>query len=147
MIQRIQTIYLLAVFVLIVQVFIFPFLIFFNEQETIEFSALRISNGEYLIPLTILYGVILLITLVSIFLFKHRLVQARLTVINMFLLFGSIGLVAYYGWEMSKSLPTHDIKYNFTCLFPILAIIFNFLALKGIQKDEALVRSANRLRP
>lgn len=147
MLQRIQTVYLLAVIILIVQVFFFPFLTFFNEQEIIELSALKISTGEYTLPLTILFGIIIFIALITIFLFKNRLLQARLTVINMFLLLGSIGLIAYLGWEMKTSLTNHIIKYNFTCIFPVIAIIFNFLALKGIQRDEALVRSANRLRP
>lgn len=147
MLQRIQTVYLLTVIILIAQVFFFPFLTFFNEQEIIELSALKINTGEYTLPLTILFSIIILIAFISIFLFKRRLLQARLTVVNMLLLLGSIGLVAYLGWEMKTSLPNHTIKCNFTCIFPVIAIIFNFLALKGIQRDEALVRSANRLRP
>lgn len=146
MIQRIQTVYLLAVIVLVAQVFFFPFLTFFTEQENIEFNALTISNGEYLLPLTILFGVIILIAFIAIFLYKRRLLQARLTVVNLFLLLGSIGLVTYLGWQMKESLPSHIIKYNFTCLVPPIAIIFNYLSLRAIQKDEALVRSANRLR-
>lgn len=146
MIQRIQTIYLLTVIILTAQVFFFPFLTFFNEQESINFNALKISNGEYLIPSAILFGIIVLVALASVFLYKRRLLQARLTVTNTFLLLGSVGLVAYLSWEMKKSLPSHEIKYNFTCLFPLIAIIFNYLALRAIQKDEAIVRSANRLR-
>ncbi len=146
MIQRIQTIYLIIVVILIVQVFFFPFLIFFNEQESISFDALKISDGEYLLPLSILFGTIILLALISIFLYKKRMLQARITVVNTLLLLGSIGLVAYFGWQMKNSLTDYHIQYNFTCIFPIIAIIFNYLALRGIQKDEALVRSANRIR-
>ncbi len=146
MIQRIQTIYLLLVIALITQVFFFPFLIFFNETESISFNAFEISNGEYLLPLGILFGTIILLAFISIFLYKKRILQARITVINIFLLLGSIGLVAYFGWEMKNTLTEHQIQYNFPCIFPPIAIIFNFLALRGIRKDEALVRSANRIR-
>jgi hypothetical protein len=31
-------------------------------------------------------------------------------------------------------------------ILPILSLIFNFLALKGIRKDEELVKSADRIR-
>lgn len=146
MIQRIQTIYLLAVIILIAQVFLFPFLTFFNESESIALGALQISTGEYVIPLAILFGIIIIIALTTIFCYKRRLLQARLTVINTFLLLGSIGLVVFFSWQMKASLPSHAIHYNFTCLSPVVAIIFNYLALRAIRKDEALVRSANRLR-
>ncbi len=146
MIQRIQTIYLLFVIALIAQVFFFPFLIFFNTTESISFDALQISNGEYVLPLSILFGTIILFALISIFLYKKRILQARITVVNIFLLLGSIGLVAYFGWEMRNTLSGYQIQYNFPCIFPPVAIIFNYLALRGIQKDEALVRSANRIR-
>lgn len=146
MIQRIQSIYLLAVIILSSQTFLFPFLLFFNEKESISFNAIAISNGEHILPLTIIFGVIILIAFATIFLYKNRLLQARLTVINMLLLLGSIGLISYFGWQIKESLPTYVIKYNFPCLFPIIAVIFDYLALRAIRKDEALVRSANRLR-
>ncbi len=146
MIQRIQSIYLLIVGVLISQVFLFPFLTFFNAKKSVEFNALSINTGEYLFPLAILFGLIILIALVTIFCYKKRLLQIRLTVVNSFLLLGSIGLTAYLGWEMSKSLANYTIHYNFTCIFPLIGIVFNYLALRAIRKDEALVRSANRIR-
>ncbi len=146
MIQRIQTLYLLIVGILISQVFVFPFLTFFSKDKMVDFNALTISTGEYLFPLAILFGVIILIALVTIFCYKKRMLQARLTVVNTFLLLSSMGLTAYLAWEMSKSLSGYDIHYNFTCIFPLIAIVFNFLALRAIRKDEALVRSANRIR-
>lgn len=146
MIQRIQTVYLLIVIALVAQVFLFPFLIFFNEQDYVELSALKISNGEYLLPLSILFGIIILLAIVTIFVYKNRILQTRLTVINILLLLGSIGLTAYLGWQMQQHLVGYQLKYNFTCLFPVFSVIFSYLALRGIRKDEALVRSANRLR-
>ncbi len=146
MIQRIQTVYLLIVGVLISQVFLFPFLTFFNVEKTVAFNALTISTGEYLFPLAILFGLIVFIALLTIFCYKKRLLQIRLTAVNSFLMLGSIGLTAYLAWEMSKSLVGYSIHYNFTCIFPLIGIIFNYLALRAIRKDEALVRSANRIR-
>ncbi|MBS9768046.1 MAG: DUF4293 domain-containing protein [Flavobacteriaceae bacterium] len=148
MIQRIQSLYLLIVAILNSQVFLFPFLIFFKGEESkiIEMGALETNTGEYIFPLAILFGIIIFLSVLSIFLFKNRMLQIRLTIINILLLLGSMGLTAYLGWTLFQSLTNYEIQYNFTCIFPPISIIFSYLAIRAISKDEALVRSANRIR-
>jgi hypothetical protein len=41
-------------------------------------------------------------------------------------------------------IPTFHLK--FVAVFPVLSIILNCLAIQGIRKDEALVRSLDRIR-
>lgn len=147
MIQRIQTVYLLIIIVLIVQTFFFPFVSFFNDQETISFTALQFNTGEFVIPLAILVGVILSLAFISVFLFKNRLLQIRITFFNLLLLVGLLGLIAYFVWELStKKLIDYQIKYNFTCIYPLISIVLASLAIRGMKKDEALIRSVNRIR-
>jgi hypothetical protein len=38
------------------------------------------------------------------------------------------------------------VDYKIADLFPILQLLFFHLAVRGINKDEALVRSADRIR-
>ena len=48
------------------------------------------------------------------------------------------------GTEAANLLPTFHVK--FVAVFPVLSIILNCLAIQGIRKDEALVRSLDRIR-
>lgn len=147
MIQRIQTIYLLIILILMGQTFLLPFISFFNEEETISFTALQFDTGEYILPLAILVGVILLFTFVAIFLFKSRLRQIRLTFFVLLLLLGTLVLIGYYTWHLTENrFLGYEIKYNFTCIYPFVGSIFAWLAIRGMKKDEALVRSVNRIR-
>jgi hypothetical protein len=95
--------------------------------------------------LAILYSINLLISMVTIFKFKNRILQMRLCIINIFLLVGSLAL-AYYFIAFAFSDFQDTVHYKIVALMPILAIIFNFLAYKGIQKDEKLVKSIDRIR-
>lgn len=146
MIQRIQTLYLIIVIILLGQTFFFPFVRFIGENEIIAFSTLRFDSGEWLIPLTILFGFILMMTFFAIVTFKKRMIQVRMLIINTLLLLGSIGLIGFYVWQVHQRLPDYRIGINFTAIYPLIAIILNFMAIRGIKKDEALVRSANRIR-
>lgn len=147
MIQRIQTVYLLMIVLLIVQTFFFPFVSFFNETDTISFTALQFNTGEYILPLAILMGIILLFSFSSIFLFKNRLLQIRLTFFTLLLLIGSIILIGYLVWQLNdEKLSSYNIKYNFTCIYPLICSILASLAIRGMKKDEALIRSVDRIR-
>jgi hypothetical protein len=46
----------------------------------------------------------------------------------------------------SAELKASDFDYQFGMVWPVIAIIFTFMAKHSIQKDEKLVRSADRLR-
>jgi hypothetical protein len=90
-----------------------------------------------------------IVALVSIFMFKKRILQMRLNSFNIVLmLFQIIAMVAYFFYFKSnavaeEALPTH-ISLPFA--LPIINIILTYLAIRAIGKDEALVRSLDRLR-
>lgn len=93
------------------------------------------------LALTILTAITSATSLVSVFLYRKRIVQMRMTVFNMIVLLALQGWIAYYFFTCGK-----DVAFSMTAVFPIVACILSFLAFRGIAKDEALVQSVNRLR-
>ncbi len=91
----------------------------------------------------VLAGVGALIALVQIFMFKNRVLQMMMSVINSFIMMMTIGLMAYFIWELQKTIPG---KFEPGAFMLAMAMFMNILARRFIQKDENLVRSADRLR-
>jgi len=147
MIQRIQTLYLLVSAILISLLFIFPFaeitkdgvLYLLNLQGIILGSAV-ITNG---IAILALVGIILILHGFAILNYKKRIRQIRLivyTIIVMMGLFGMFFFVTHYSYAGSQ------VSFKISHVFPIIAIILDYLAIRAIRKDEALIRSIDRIR-
>lgn len=151
MIQRIQTLFLLIVVCLISLMIFFPLANLVTEDTTYLLKAdalvnvMKDNQAELVIwPLFILLIIMILIPLLTIFLFKKRLLQIRFTV------FGSVLNLLFYAlffYEVSllqKELHIDQISYNYWLLaLPIIAILFNILAIRRITQDEILIRSLN----
>ncbi|WP_075589763.1 DUF4293 domain-containing protein [Labilibacter marinus] len=153
MIQRIQTIYLLLAFAFGASMFFTPQITFMAEVEYIlnfkGINAVEPSETTKSIAttaLTILLVLTPLVSLASILLFKKRMIQIRLCSANIGLLIGVTALAYYFGTVANKELGTTIISYKLSMVFPIVGAILNFLALRAIGKDEALVRSMDRIR-
>lgn len=137
MIQRIQTVYLFIVLLVLgVLPFIFPL---FTTKDGKEY---RFMNDLFY---TTLFGLSTALTLISIMYFKkrnHQFVLNRLTIIlNLILL----GLFVYRSLNLSGE--TIQVSEKGIGMFlPIVAIVFLALANRAIKKDEDLVKSADRLR-
>lgn len=123
---------------------LFP-LVKFTGDEYIVLNAFQISNGEQIIPLTILISLIIFITLITLFLFKKRILQIRLIIINIILMLGLIGLIYFYVYQI-KQFGIYKSHFQFPCLYPIISLILSYLAIRSIGRDEALVRSIDRIR-
>lgn len=155
MIQRIQTIYLLLATALMSLTLFLPLATIWEGGNEIVVKAFFV-NGEmgFKAPLPIYMGIVFSITtllpLVTIFLFKKRLTQIRLCVSEIVLLLGSATFVALYCYRLCDVLSEMFTNLNFTlgfaALMPVVAIIPVVLAIRGIAKDEALVRSLDRIR-
>ena len=90
-----------------------------------------------------LIGIILLLHVAAIFLYKKRILQIRFLVLSILLnvgLFGMFYFFAYYSFDGAK------ISFKIPVVFPIVSIILDYLAIRGIGKDEALIRSMDRIR-
>ncbi|MCF8335476.1 MAG: DUF4293 domain-containing protein [Bacteroidales bacterium] len=153
MIQRIQTLYMFIAFVLMLLLFFFPLAeILSGEGQvyTYRFDGLYYAGHETVyirtIPPIILLSVIVGINFISIFLYKRRITQMRINFINMLLMLGYAGLVYFYVRDFSNSLDSELITYKLFDAFPFVAAIFTYLAIRAIGKDEALIRSIDRIR-
>ena len=154
MIQRIQTLYLIVVTILLVFIIFFPIADFIRSTDEMIFSlsvsGLVSDSGEIVehfsvYPLFVLLGVSILITLSTIFLYKKRMLQIRFCIFNIIVLLGFQGLMFYYVRFAQTYLPG-TASYNLFFVFPVVSAILVFLALRAIARDEALVRSLDRLR-
>ncbi len=147
MIQRIQTAYLLVAGLLVASLFKLKFAEMVVNEVIYTFSARGILNGEELIfdglPIMIFIGIITLLHFIIIFLYKKRIRQIRLTVFTIVLLLGLFGIFFYF---IYTSFEGAKVAFKVPVAFPVVAIILDYLAIRSIGKDEALVRSLNRIR-
>ena len=149
MIQRIQTIYLLVVSILAIICMCSPVgSIIASTKEISEFSNLCItlSDGTKDYAPWALFVILLVIAGVSfgtIFLFKKRMLQIRLTI------FSSVLLIGYYITLVAFILLLADgasFTPSWTICLPFVSIVLNWLAIRSIGADEALVKAYDRLR-
>jgi uncharacterized membrane protein len=155
MIQRIQTLYLFLVTVLSSITFFSPVAGLQNEETAtmyeLSYKGLMqlSSSGSNLLAntwmLTAIMALIPVLSLITILLFKKRLLQIRLIIFNMVLMAGYYGMLFIYLWQMGKSLEA-DKFMELVSSFPLINIIFSIMAIRAIGKDEALIKSLNRIR-
>jgi len=153
MLQRIQSLYLIIVVIALSLMFLFPVAnITMSTGEIYDFFIYGISsNGNSAKALSInwtsvaMISILLLNALVTIFMYRRRLVQVRLTIVNIFMMLGSIFLL-WYNISRQAEVAGADIRYLIPMIIPILCIILSYLAIRAIGKDEALIRSMDRIR-
>ncbi|MBE6195096.1 MAG: DUF4293 family protein [Rikenellaceae bacterium] len=155
MIQRIQTVYLLLATALMSLTLFLPLATIWQGGNEIIIKA-WFADGTvgFKAPLPLYLGIILSVAtalpFVTIFLYKKRMTQIRLCVSEIVLLLGSAAFIALYCYRMCDVLAELMQELNFTlgfaALMPVVAIIPMVLAIRGIAKDEALVRSLDRIR-
>jgi len=160
MLQRIQTLYLLLIAIAIGMMFFMNLYTLTFNDAIISFNAMEITentsgyelNTTPVSIIVILAIAVITATLFTIMKFRNRSLQVKLCRVNMLLILGLLLAIFYGGDAIQSSIldqqPELMIEYeaNIGTLFPILSIILNLLASKAIKKDEALVRSANRIR-
>ena len=149
MIQRIQSVYLLAVTILMIICMCTPVgSIIAGTQEISEFGNLFITlpDGTKDFAPWALFIILLVAAILSfgtIFLFKKRMLQIRLTI------FSSVVLIGYYMALVAYIFMLADeasFNPSWTICLPFVALILNWLAIRGIGADEALVKAYDRLR-
>ena len=150
MIQRIQTLYLLAVVALGIALIFLPGLQLVTPEEAAELQIYEMSaiGGT---PLQGLWGLLLTtilipaLALVDIFLYKKRILQARLNIFLTMLCLGYYGVLAIYVWQAKLALGVewHILPW---ASFPLICMVLTLMATRRILKDEALVRAADRIR-
>lgn len=153
MIQRVQSLYLLASALIAMALFLIPIS---------EFTVLDDKGGKAIVSLTLLetngtaqpssslYPLLLLNLLIfsasvfSIFQYKNRPSQIRITTLTTLF---SVCLIILAFYTSNRFCPEGERPHYLSGIYLLAAqVIFLLLARRAIRKDELLIRSANRIR-
>ena len=145
MIQRIQSLWLLLAAVAAFLSLTLPFFtmpgVTITDGTNSGGPTVTDYTGSENIPILLLTIVTGLLSFVTIFLYKNRKLQQRLTVVALLL---SVGIIAMYFLEMRK---WPNARISLFCVVSIITPALLFLASRGIYNDSRLIKSADRLRP
>lgn len=155
MIQRIQTLFLFLTVILTVTLFFCPIAAFDYGNINMNLTILCVTNqidaiyfsDIYTLPLLILTVIMIILPVVTAFLYKKRYLQIKLCSLDVFLNAIFCGLVfLYYTSDIQKTISSESIKYSFGVFVPLINMVLVILAMRGIKKDIELLKSADRLR-
>lgn len=149
MIQRIQTIFWLLGLVAASSLFFFPFASIDTggqDAVTMVLNGLKGSESEVSSwPVLALGIIIVLIQLVIISQFRKRMLQMRLTIYNILLMIGWI-VAGYFYADHAASLLNGQLQPEFISVMPVVAIILNILAWRGVRRDYLMLKAVDRIR-
>jgi glucan phosphoethanolaminetransferase (alkaline phosphatase superfamily) len=146
MIQRIQSLFLLLAAGMAFGLFALPFASTGSEIATSSiFSDATYDLNDH-IGLLVLFGLAGVLALVSIFLFKNR--QLQMTLSRFALIANLLGMIlaVIIFWQDLQGMGDAVPNDQAGAYLPLGFILFAFLALRFIGKDDKLVRSMDRLR-
>jgi len=154
MIQRIQTVYLFLAILLIGSLFSVPFAELTNtkgELFLLDAKGLYPAVSQSANPIfvntiiVILCAACIAMMIITIFRYKMLARQISLSKIALILLFTLAAVIFYEIWKASGMLGgTYSIKIYTS--FPVIAIILVWLAMRGMHKDNQLLKSIDRIR-
>ena len=125
--QRVQTLYLFLATALIAALF------FCHKAGDVFYT-------DYW-PYLILLIVVAFLNVTALTTYKHRIFQMRTATLSAIILLG------LQIWLVVDCIKTHNTPvFSLTAVFPVVAMILNLLAARGILADELLVRNSSRLR-
>ncbi len=159
MIQRIQTLFLLGVVLMSGALFFIPL----SEKSVTDVTSGEVSKYTMLLadvtlqagseapelvetnyPILIVNLLLLVMSLYTIFIFKNRPAQIRLSMLGGLLAAVQLILIFYYSDAMG---PVNITAHYLPGVYLVAAQVFLLLAARRfIRKDEMLVRAADRIR-
>lgn len=154
MIQRIQSLFLFSALTLWVVIYFFPIVSIFDVNSVYALN----SDGLYsqkdgmseiystAYPFLIIYILVLLLQVITIFLFRRRGIQMRFCLYLAILQAAFLMLAFYYVYQALQDTGQTSVSWGFSALFPICSAILNLLAYRYIHKDEDIVKSIDRIR-
>ncbi len=156
MLQRIQSVYLLLVFVSGLLFGVLPMVYFPGQSPEASFKLAEFSTFFKAFPeadpgiiLYLLFAslmLVLLVTVLTTFQFKNRKMQIRMGKFNMLMHAVLILLAFFFVDGLKAQVLATEYNYGAAVVFPVVSLIFILLANRAIKKDEDLVRSADRFR-
>ena len=140
MVQRQQTLWLLLATAAAILTFMFPFA---TGEELVDKTTMRrreelVAGKDFFILILTIASVCL--STVTIFLFKDRKLQVKLSVLGLFL---SLVILVLYIMAMQKFLSPTPALW---AILPVVVIASYIMAIRLIRKDDKLVKSLDKLR-
>ena len=152
MLQRKQTLYLLGAFVLSLFLLTGPLSVILveNGEIVLKHSGAFTGTGDNLNvetwPLTVYIVIISVLIFLNIFSYKNRTRQMRITLFLMIFSAGMVGLIFYYIKYIMTRFDGIQNIFQWRIVIPPIVLILLYLAFKGIQKDELMVKAYDRIR-
>lgn len=113
---------------------------------------LQSTDGEVLVStllLAILCSACILMSGIAFSMFKKRQMQIKIAQFLLLLQVGFLVAIFFTVDNTITGLARFDnsiVEYGVGAYLALIPLVFIFLAMKGIKKDEALVRAADRIR-
>ena len=134
MIQRAQTLHL-GICIILMAIFLMSRL--FDATMNQTYTSLDSVPG---VAVVVTY---ILLAFFAIFLFKNRPLQAKIVSVA---LLCNVLAIAAYGYFYFKLHANGPVAIRPGAMILVATLLFTYMALRGIQKDEKLVRQSDRLR-
>lgn len=160
MIQRAQTVYFLLALLALIPLFIWDIFTLQSTSSDLQvaysvfgFQSSTTAMKNAYVDLYIPYALVAVVILTCIFLFKNRKMQLLLGQSIYYILILTFIYQLYLVdlneaalSEAFKSALEVKIDRHWNYYAPVFAVVMLFLANRGVRKDEALVKSLDRLR-
>lgn len=155
MIQRIQSIYLFIASLALFALYLFPLVHAVDVNGTpsmIKVTGVyqNVNGAEthtiVFVALSILTAAIALLPIITIFFYQHRSRQVALGWSTILVIIGYSFWVAQTVKAITNGVVVGTNNMGIGLFLAPIAIVFIIMAVKAIQRDEKLVRSADRLR-
>lgn len=151
--MRKQHLYWLLAIILLVIFAILPYAQIETVQSLYKATSLGftpvVSTLEtvYTFPLLILLIVCIALPVLCLFSGKRRMLQFRVTVLNVLLHLGFIALMLFYAFSVKKGMAEGSIlSFRLVSLLPLLSLFCCFFAARNTWKDIVYLRRMDRLR-
>ncbi|MDB5285340.1 MAG: hypothetical protein JWR05_289 [Mucilaginibacter sp.] len=155
MLQRIQSIYLFLASLAIFALFLFPLVhnVYVDNKPTtiMVTGTYQDVNGQqahidHFVALTAVTGIAGIIPLIVLFLYKNRKQQIAFCYSAILLVIGYSFWIAQSSKAIVGDVTLQVNNFGIGMFLCPVAILLLLLAIKGIQRDEKLIKSADRLR-
>lgn len=149
MIQRIQSLFLLLVSILMAATAFCPLIELVNEDSSLSVTFHSFGIGVDFPTWGVLALAIVgaLLAFINIFLYKKRKLQINIGYVT------ALSIIVYYVTSMlyinsflGKIESSYSINVQVGIILPVIALILDLLAISRIKKDEKLVKSLDRIR-
>lgn len=155
MLQRIQSVYLLFASLVVWALFLFPLVhnVYVNGiPSTIKVTGVfQDVNGvqahtQTFVALIVATAVVAILPLILIFLYKNRKQQIMLCYGYILVLFGYSFWLAQNVKSATGGADLTTNNFGIGMLLSSISVVLAIMAAKAIQRDEKLIKSADRLR-